>query len=151
MCSPPPPPQASTAPGKQYRTSLVNALTLYLGTQAIDYLHSLNTTPSVTTVIKTTHFALYKQMILELDTEGLSHYRLLQRSSTMPHPSISLSSLALALPSSLPFPLPPPPLPLSPYKLTHRSLPAAECSGQPAPLPQQPHTLLQLLLVGSLL
>ena len=69
---PPPPLQSSSAPGKQYRTSLVNALTLHLGTQAIDYLHSHNTTPSVTTVIKTTHFALYKQMILELDTEGLS-------------------------------------------------------------------------------
>ena len=71
--SPPlPSPQASSAPGKQYKTSLVNALTLHIGTQAIDYLHGLNTTPSVTTVIKTTHFALYKQMILELDTEGLS-------------------------------------------------------------------------------
>lgn len=70
--NPPPPLQSSSAPGKQYRTSLVNALTLHLGTQAIDYLHNHNTTPSVTTVIKTTHFALYKQMILELDTEGLS-------------------------------------------------------------------------------
>ena len=63
--------QISGNPGNKYKISLMNALTLYLGTQAIDYLSNSTTTPSVSVVPKTPHFAVYKQLMLELDTEGI--------------------------------------------------------------------------------
>ena len=48
----------------------MNALTLYLGTQAIEYLQTVNIVPSISSVAKTAHFTIFKQLIVELDTEG---------------------------------------------------------------------------------
>ena len=45
--------QVSNEPGMQYNVSLMNALVLYVGTQAIAYIHSKGSTPSTSTIAHT--------------------------------------------------------------------------------------------------
>ncbi len=63
-------PQVSSDPGNQYYVSLMNALVLYVGTQAIAYIHSKERTPSTTTIAHTAHMDIFQHLVVDLDTEG---------------------------------------------------------------------------------
>ena len=63
-------PQISTEPGNQYNVSLINALVLFVGTQAIAYIHSKGSTPSASTIAYTAHMDIFQHLLVDLDTEG---------------------------------------------------------------------------------
>ena len=62
--------QVSNEPGMQYNVSLMNALVLYVGTQAIAYIHSKGSTPSTSTIAHTAHMDIFQHLVVDLDTEG---------------------------------------------------------------------------------
>lgn len=62
--------QVSSEPGNQYNVSLMNALVLYVGTQAIAYIHSKGSTPSTSTIAHTAHMDIFQHLVVDLDTEG---------------------------------------------------------------------------------
>ena len=62
--------QVSSEPGKQYNVSLINALVLYVGTQAITYIHSKSGTPSTSAIAHTAHMDIFQHLVVDLDTEG---------------------------------------------------------------------------------
>ncbi|XP_065914765.1 CCR4-NOT transcription complex subunit 1-like isoform X2 [Dysidea avara] len=62
--------QISTDPGNQYNVSLINALVLFVGTQAIAYIHSKGSTPSASTIAYTAHMDIFQHLLVDLDTEG---------------------------------------------------------------------------------
>lgn len=61
----------SSEPGNQYNVSLMNALVLYVGTQAIAYIHSKERTPSTGTIAHTAHMDIFQHLVVDLDTEGI--------------------------------------------------------------------------------
>ncbi|GAB1606660.1 Hypothetical predicted protein [Argonauta hians] len=60
----------STEPGSKYNISLINALVLYVGTQAIDYIHNTGYKPSMRTIAHTSHMDIFQNLAVDLDTEG---------------------------------------------------------------------------------
>ena len=62
--------QVSSEPGKQYNVSLINALVLFVGTQAITYIHSKSGTPSTSAIAHTAHMDIFQHLVVDLDTEG---------------------------------------------------------------------------------
>ena len=60
----------SSEPGNQYNISLINALVLYVGTQAITYIHSKGSTPSTSTIAHPAHMDIFQHLVVDLDTEG---------------------------------------------------------------------------------
>ena len=48
----------------------MNALVLYVGTQAIAYIHSKERTPSTGTIAHTAHMDIFQHLVVDLDTEG---------------------------------------------------------------------------------
>ena len=62
--------QVSTEPGNQYNITLMNSLVLYVGTQAITYIHSKGSTPSTSTIAHTAHMDIFQHLVVDLDTEG---------------------------------------------------------------------------------
>ena len=63
--------QVSNEPGKQYNVSLINALVLFVGTQAITYIHSKSGTPSTSAIAHTAHMDIFQHLVVDLDTEGM--------------------------------------------------------------------------------
>ncbi len=49
----------------------MNSLVLYVGTQAIAYIHSKERTPSTGTIAHTAHMDIFQHLVVDLDTEGL--------------------------------------------------------------------------------
>ena len=64
-------PQISTEPGNQYNVSAINALVLYVGTQAITFVHSKGQTPSTSSIAHTAHMDIFQHMVVDFDTEGV--------------------------------------------------------------------------------
>ncbi|CAH1270308.1 CNOT1 [Branchiostoma lanceolatum] len=62
--------QVSTEPGLCYNISLMNALVLYVGTQAITYIHTKGSTPSMNTITHSAHMDIFQNLAVDLDTEG---------------------------------------------------------------------------------
>ena len=62
--------QVSSDPGNQYSVSLMNSLVLYVGTQAIGFIHSKGNTPSTSTIAHTAHMDIFQHLVVDLDTEG---------------------------------------------------------------------------------
>ncbi|XP_031558067.1 CCR4-NOT transcription complex subunit 1-like isoform X2 [Actinia tenebrosa] len=62
--------QVSTEPGTRYNVPLMNALVLYVGTQAIAYIHSKSGTPSMSTITHSSHMDIFQNLAVDLDTEG---------------------------------------------------------------------------------
>lgn len=60
----------SNDPGSKYNISLINALVLYVGTQAIDYIHNTGYKPSMRTIAHTSHMDIFQNLAVDLDTEG---------------------------------------------------------------------------------
>lgn len=52
----------------------MNALVLYVGTQAIAYIHSKERTPSTGTIAHTAHMDIFQHLVVDLDTEGTYMY-----------------------------------------------------------------------------
>lgn len=64
--------QATTEPGINYNVPLMNALVLYVGTQAIAYIQSKSLTPSMSTITHSSHMDIFQNLAVDLDTEGES-------------------------------------------------------------------------------
>ena len=64
-------PQISNEPGNQYNVAAINALVLFVGTQAITFVHSKGQTPSTSSIAHTAHMDIFQHMVVDLDTEGV--------------------------------------------------------------------------------
>lgn len=62
--------QVSNEAGTRYNVPLMNALVLYVGTQAITYIHSKSGTPSMSTITHSSHMDIFQNLAVDLDTEG---------------------------------------------------------------------------------
>ncbi|XP_026284061.1 CCR4-NOT transcription complex subunit 1 [Frankliniella occidentalis] len=62
--------QISQEPGMAYNIPLMNALVLYVGTQAINYIRSKSHTPNMTTIAHSAHMDIFQNLAVDLDTEG---------------------------------------------------------------------------------
>jgi CCR4-NOT transcription complex subunit 1 len=62
--------QVSNEPGQRYNIPLMNALVLYVGQQAIAYIHSKGHMPSMTTIAHSSHMDIFQNLAVDLDTEG---------------------------------------------------------------------------------
>ncbi|KAL5022887.1 hypothetical protein ScPMuIL_002042 [Solemya velum] len=60
----------SNEPGTRYNIPLINALVLYVGTQAIQYIHSKSLTPCMSTIAHSSHMDIFQNLSVDLDTEG---------------------------------------------------------------------------------
>jgi CCR4-NOT transcription complex subunit 1 len=62
--------QISNEPGQRYYIKLMNALVLYVGTQAIAHIRSKNLQPNMTTIAHSAHMDIFQSLAVDLDTEG---------------------------------------------------------------------------------
>lgn len=62
--------QVSSTPGMKYNIPLMNALVLYVGTQAIQYIHSKSQTPGMATIAHSSHMDIFQNLAVDMDTEG---------------------------------------------------------------------------------
>ncbi|XP_067012333.2 CCR4-NOT transcription complex subunit 1 isoform X3 [Anabrus simplex] len=62
--------QVSNEPGMRYNIPLMNALVLYVGTQAIQYIRSKGLTPNMSTIAHSSHMDIFQNLAVDLDTEG---------------------------------------------------------------------------------
>lgn len=62
--------QVSQEPGMRYNIPLMNALVLYVGTQAISYIRGKNLTPNMSTIAHSAHMDIFQNLAVDLDTEG---------------------------------------------------------------------------------
>ncbi|KAK2193621.1 hypothetical protein NP493_11g11020 [Ridgeia piscesae] len=62
--------QVSSEPGMRYNIPLINALVLYVGTQAIAYITTKGLTPSMSTIAHSSHMDIFQNLAVDLDTEG---------------------------------------------------------------------------------
>ena len=56
----------------RYNMSVMNALVLYVGMQAIAQIHSKGLTPSMSTIAHSAHMDIFQNLGVDLDTEGKS-------------------------------------------------------------------------------
>lgn len=54
----------------RYNIPLINALVLYVGTQAINYIQSKGSTPNMSTITHSSHMDIFQNLAVDLDTEG---------------------------------------------------------------------------------
>jgi CCR4-NOT transcription complex subunit 1 len=62
--------QVSNTPGMKYNVTLMNALVLHVGTQAIAHISSKGLTPSMSTIAHSSHMDIFQNLAVDLDTEG---------------------------------------------------------------------------------
>lgn len=62
--------QVSSGPGVRYNILLMNALILYVGSQAISYIRSKGHTPNMSTIAHSAHMDIFQNLAVDLDTEG---------------------------------------------------------------------------------
>merc|ERR1711962_883840 len=62
--------QAMNEPGTRYNVPLMNALVLYVGTQAIAYIQTKSGAPSLSTITHSSHMDIFQNLAVDLDTEG---------------------------------------------------------------------------------
>ncbi|CAD7076764.1 unnamed protein product [Hermetia illucens] len=62
--------QISNEPGSRYNIPLMNALVLYVGTQAIIHIRSKNLVPNMTTIVHSAHMDIFQNLAVDLDNEG---------------------------------------------------------------------------------
>ena len=51
-------------------------MVLYVGTQAIAYIHSKSGTPSTSSIAHIAHMDIFQNLVVDLDTEGMSDFML---------------------------------------------------------------------------
>lgn len=54
----------------RYNIPLMNALVLYVGVQAINYIRNKNLAPNMTTIAHSSHMDIFQNLAVDLDTEG---------------------------------------------------------------------------------
>ncbi|XP_069701673.1 CCR4-NOT transcription complex subunit 1 isoform X6 [Periplaneta americana] len=62
--------QVSNEPGMRYNIPLMNALVLYVGTQAINFIRNKGLTPNMSTIAHSSHMDIFQNLAVDLDTEG---------------------------------------------------------------------------------
>ncbi|XP_015520502.1 CCR4-NOT transcription complex subunit 1 isoform X1 [Neodiprion lecontei] len=62
--------QVSQEAGMRYNIQLMNALVLYVGTQAIAFIRSKGHTPNMSTIAHAAHMDIFQNLAVDLDTEG---------------------------------------------------------------------------------
>jgi CCR4-NOT transcription complex subunit 1 len=62
--------QISNEPGSRYNVPLMNALVLYVGTQAINQIRAKNQNPTMTNIIHNSHMDILQNLAVDLDNEG---------------------------------------------------------------------------------
>jgi CCR4-NOT transcription complex subunit 1 len=62
--------QVSNEPGSRYNISLMNALVLYVGTQAITHIRLKNQVPGKQTVASSAHMDIFQNLAVDSDNEG---------------------------------------------------------------------------------
>lgn len=65
--------QSCNDPGMRYNISLMNAIVLYVGTQAIQQICSKGLVPSTSTITHSAHMDIFQNLSVDLDTEGCFH------------------------------------------------------------------------------
>lgn len=108
----------SNEPGNRYNIQLINALVLYVGTQAIAHIHNKGSTPSMSTITHSAHMDIFQNLAVDLDTEGEMQKKVV---------FCSLSLVLVYIVTYFPSP---------------RALSIPECDSQSAALSKQPYTLL---------
>lgn len=62
--------QISNEPGRRYNTQLMNAVVLYVGTQAIAFIRGKSQTPNMSTIAHSAHMDIFQNLAVDLDNEG---------------------------------------------------------------------------------
>lgn len=62
--------QISNEPGLRYNIPLMNAVVLYVGTQAIAHIRSKGQTPNMSTIVHSAHMDIFQNLAVDLDNEG---------------------------------------------------------------------------------
>lgn len=62
--------QTSVEPGMRYNLSLLNAIVLYVGTQAIQHIRSKGQVPNTSTIAHSAHMDIFQNLSVDLDNEG---------------------------------------------------------------------------------
>ncbi|XP_021921568.1 CCR4-NOT transcription complex subunit 1 isoform X2 [Zootermopsis nevadensis] len=62
--------QVSNEPGMRYNIPLMNALVLYVGAQAINFIRNKGLTPNMSTIAHSSHMDIFQNLAVDLDTEG---------------------------------------------------------------------------------
>jgi len=62
--------QVSNEPGQKYNISLMNAVVLYVGSQAIQAIQAKEQRPGIATIAHTSHMDIFQNLAVDLDTEG---------------------------------------------------------------------------------
>lgn len=62
--------QVSQEAGIRYNIQLMNALVLYVGTQAIAFIRSKGHAPNMSTIAHSAHMDIFQNLAVDLDTEG---------------------------------------------------------------------------------
>ena len=58
------------SPGNRYNIQLINALVMYVGTSAIQYLRTKGLTPTMSAIAHSSHMDIFQNLAVDLDTEG---------------------------------------------------------------------------------
>lgn len=62
--------QSCCEPGMRYNVSLLNAIVLYVGTQAIQLIRNKGLVPNISTITHSAHMDIFQNLSVDLDTEG---------------------------------------------------------------------------------
>jgi len=62
--------QVSNEPGLRYNIPLMNALVLYVGTEAIAHIRKKGLAPNMSTIAHSAHMDIFQNLAVDLDTEG---------------------------------------------------------------------------------
>lgn len=62
--------QVANEPGKRYNSQLMNAVVLYVGTQAIAYIRAKGQTPNMSTIAHSAHMDIFQNFTVDFDFEG---------------------------------------------------------------------------------
>ncbi|XP_017106115.2 CCR4-NOT transcription complex subunit 1 isoform X1 [Drosophila bipectinata] len=62
--------QVTSEPGTRYNMTLMNALVMYVGTQAIALIRNKNFVPNTSNIAHSAHMDIFQNLAVDLDTEG---------------------------------------------------------------------------------
>lgn len=62
--------QVSNEPGKRYNIQLMNAVVVYVGTQAISFIRGKGQNPNMSTIAHSAHMDIFQNLAVDLDHEG---------------------------------------------------------------------------------
>ena len=56
--------------GMRYNISMINALVMYVGTQAIQFIRAKGHSPSMSSIAHSSHMDIFQNLAVDMDTEG---------------------------------------------------------------------------------